>query len=268
MTLDINCQIMVPEINDLYGKRHQEIVERARDHAHFINEEGRNLLREIEIKTLLSHFVNIPGNCTEDKFSAILRIGKDCPSGDFIEIGSFYGKSAFPLGWSAKKYNQNSLLCIDPWDLNKKPQIETHHAIHSNSIGRIKSTIKSSFVTNLFPYFEGSMNYYQGYSEDALNAYLDSGVFSTEEFGRTIYKRKIACLHIDGNHDYQFVKFDIENWSKLLVPGAWLIVDDYHWCYGKGPKKATDEFMYKNLSKIDCAFFCGVAFFLKIKYPI
>ena len=54
-------------------------------------------------------------------------------------------------------------------------------------------------------------------------------------------------VYIDGNHKYEFIVEDIENYYKLLKPGGWLAGHDY--CFrAKTPidvKRAVDEFVLK-----------------------
>ena len=51
-------------------------------------------------------------------------------------------------------------------------------------------------------------------------------------------------VYIDGNHFYEFVKVDLELWSRKLKPGGLLTGDDYRDGGGwdGGVKRAVDEF--------------------------
>lgn len=218
----------------------------------------------IEFKSLFNYFLQISGNCSEDKFVELINTGSNSPKGDFIEIGSFYGKSALALGWAAKKNNYN-LLCIDPWETINKVQEEVHKSIYLRSEIKLNSTLKKTFISNSHLILNGTLNYFQGYSNDAFECYKNEGFFSSPEFGNTQFKKEISYLHIDGSHDYQYVKSDIIKWSQYLLPGAWMVIDDYHWCYGDGPKLAADEFLQENIHKIEKSYFCGGALFIQMK---
>lgn len=56
-------------------------------------------------------------------------------------------------------------------------------------------------------------------------------------------------VYIDGDHNYESVKKDLEFYYKLIKPGGWLCGDDYGWadknCL-KGVKPAVDEFCKNN----------------------
>ena len=82
----------------------------------------------VEFESLFSYFNQISGNCSEEKFTALMAAGASAPQGDYIEIGSFYGKSSLAIGWLAKQ-NNCQLLCIDPWETNEIPQKEAHLTI-------------------------------------------------------------------------------------------------------------------------------------------
>lgn len=255
-----DLEIKKPDVKDSYGINKEGLEIRAAQHHHYISEK----ISLIELASLLDQFSHIPGNCSEDKFTELVNAGSSSPEGDFIEIGSFYGKSAFVLGWAAKHKN-SKLLCIDPWEKNTKSQIEAHSTLKLRVNNRIVSAVKKSFILNLYLYLNKTLNYFQGYSDDAFEIYKEKKAFSSLEFGVSKLQNKIACLHIDGNHDYQYVKSDIVKWSQYLLPGAWMIIDDYHWCYGNGPKLAADEFLQENINKIEKSYFCGGALFIQMK---
>jgi hypothetical protein len=54
---------------------------------------------------------------------------------------------------------------------------------------------------------------------------------------------RIALLHIDGNHDAPCAAEDVALWSPLVPPGGWVVIDDYCWRYGDGPKRAGDALL-------------------------
>jgi cephalosporin hydroxylase len=47
-------------------------------------------------------------------------------------------------------------------------------------------------------------------------------------------------LFLDGNHDYEFVRADLEAWVPLVVAGGLIIGDDWAWI---GVRRAAVEFM-------------------------
>ncbi|NBQ05037.1 MAG: class I SAM-dependent methyltransferase [Actinobacteria bacterium] len=77
------------------------------------------------------------------------------------------------------------------------------------------------------------------------------------------YERHVAVIHIDGNHDYSSVREDCELWLTRLVPGAWLILDDYIWAHGDGPYRMGNELLRDEVDRIERAFVSGKALFVK-----
>lgn len=56
---------------------------------------------------------------------------------------------------------------------------------------------------------------------------------------------------VDGNHDYEFVSFDIHSAARSLLPGGFIIVDDI---LQAGPFLAIEDFLEKHPGWIECNF--------------
>ena len=69
----------------------------------------------IELASLCRYADLIPGMCDDEKFHVLLEIARHSVKGDIVEIGSWWGKSAFILAWLAQHFQTGNLLCIDPW---------------------------------------------------------------------------------------------------------------------------------------------------------
>jgi len=54
---------------------------------------------------------------------------------------------------------------------------------------------------------------------------------------------KFDFIYLDGNHKYEFIKFDLENYFALLANGGYIVGDDYRL---KDVKKAVNEFVKNN----------------------
>lgn len=255
--------ISKPEEINFYGINKSGMQTRAVMHYQEL-QSAKEKLTYTEFESLFNYFNQIPGNCSEEKFTALIDAAASAPQGDYIEIGSFYGKSALAIGWLAK-INESKLLCIDPWEINEIPQSEAHSSINLTYSNLSISKIKSIFIANLYLPLKGHINYLQSYSDAAFEEYKKNTIIQSKEFGKISYKNKIAFLHIDGNHDYIYAKSDITKWSKYLLSGGWMVIDDYNWCYGDGPTKAADEFVIENLENIEQCFYCGGALFINMK---
>ena len=69
---------------------------------------------------------------------------------------------------------------------------------------------------------------------------------TSEEALSRLENIKFDFIYVDGNHQYKFVKYDIENYFKLLNESGYLVGDDYRI---ESVKKAVDDFMENNKTK-------------------
>jgi hypothetical protein len=110
---------------------------------------------------------------------------------------------------------------------------------------------------------DSDFNYLRMPAHRGHEIYRSGVAVKSKEFGSTGYTGKIAVLHIDGNHDHAEVRRDCALWLPHLSRGGWLILDDYVWAHGDGPKRTGDELL-KNSPTWDRAFVAGKALFLHL----
>ncbi|WPO46854.1 class I SAM-dependent methyltransferase [Pseudomonas sp. S1Bt23] len=224
--------------------------------------ETRPSVSALEIAALFHHADSIPGMCDHEKIRALCELFRHAPAGDVVEIGSWWGKSAFVLMRLASCYNIGNLLCADPWSNEHLIQNDEKGLVDRVSVNADEAL--TVFQLNLLPYAHGSVNYMRRPSVDAAVEYRRSQQVATAAFGETHYTGRIAVLHVDGNHSYDSVRADVLAWADLVLPGGWIIIDDYIWPYGDGPQRVADEFLRNQLPTIDCAFVMGGALFIKL----
>lgn len=222
----------------------------------------RSALSEIEAAGLIRYSDLIPGMCDDDKFRALFEITRYSVAGDLVEIGSWWGKSAFILSRLAQNFGIGKLLCVDPW--SNEHLIQNEKAVDSSSAQVDADEALKIFQIGLLPFNAGHINYLRMPSVDAAKSYESSKSVSTAAFGQTEYAGQISILHIDGNHTYEAAKADVESWAKFVTAGGWIIIDDYIWPYGDGPKRVGDEFLEKNAPKIVTSFVMGTALFIQL----
>lgn len=220
-------------------------------------------LSEIELASLFRHAELIPGMCDREKFCALYEISRRSPAGDVVEIGSWWGKSAFILARLARCYGIGNLLCVDPWSNEHLVQNDEKGLVDAESARLDAEEALAVFEMNLLPYSANHVNYLRMPSTDGAKHYHEHRGATTASFGTTSYCGHIAILHIDGNHSYAAAKADIASWSRFVIDGGWIIVDDYIWPYGDGPQRAGDEFLVENKDRIDVAFVMGGALFIQ-----
>lgn len=225
-------------------------------------------LPEIELASLFRHAELIPGMCDHEKFCALYEIARCSPTGDVVEIGSWWGKSAFILARLAHCYDIGKLLCVDPWT-NEGIVSKDANAMVDCAFAQVDAgEALMVFEMNLLPYSANHVNYLRMPSTDGARYYREHRNVTTASFGTTCYRGEIAILHIDGNHSYAAAKSDIASWGGFVVDGGWIIVDDYIWPYGDGPQRAADEFLVDNQVRIDTAFVMGSALFIQLSHVV
>lgn len=217
----------------------------------------------LSIAALFRHADVIPGMCDQDKIHALYEIFRFAPAGDIVEIGSWWGKSAFVLNYLSNCYDIGKLLCVDPWSNKNLVQNDDKRLVDQVNLNTEEAF--DLFQINLIPYSNRRLNFLRLPSTSAASIYRSSSIIKTSTFGETHYHGKISILHIDGNHAYENVRDDIEAWSELVLPGGWIVLDDYVWPYGKGPEAAGNEYLARNHDRLETSFVMGSALFMQLK---
>ena len=221
-------------------------------------------LTELELASLYWYSELIPGMCDREKFCALYEVARRCPAGDIVEIGSWWGKSAFILTRLSSAYNIGNLLCVDPWSNEHLVQNDDEGLVDAESAQLDASEALAVFEMNLLPYGANRVNYLRMPSTEGAKHYGGDRNVTTATFGTTRYCGRISILHIDGNHSYAAARSDIQSWSGFVAGGGWIVVDDYVWPYGDGPRRAGDEFLAENIEYVEVAFVMGSALFIQM----
>lgn len=222
----------------------------------------RESLPLLELAALWRYADIIPGMCDDEKIRALFEVARCAVDGDIVEIGSWWGKSAFVLAAIARYHGVGKLLCVDPW--KNENLVQNEKVVDKGSSLVDAEEALTIFKMGIFPFNANHVNYLHMVSGDAAPYYRTNKVIKTDVFGETEYAGKISILHIDGNHAYDAVKTDIDSWGGSVVKGGWIIFDDYIWPYGDGPKKVADEYFEFNKARISTAFVMGTALFLQL----
>ncbi len=129
----------------------------------------------------------------------------------YCEIGTYNGGSACLM---LQHFFETDIYCIDPLHLEGR-----------NSLEIVENNIKKFNKNNY------NVKIYQKFSTDkTLLNELNNNYFKTD------------ILFIDGDHDYNGVKFDFENYEKYVNIGGYIIFDDYNdYMYSPDVKKYVDE---------------------------
>jgi predicted O-methyltransferase YrrM len=130
-----------------------------------------------------------------------------------IEIGTAYGGNAYHL---LQNTELDNLTCIDPYlYYPAMPGFscqEEYDKLHQFAIDRLSGFPNASIVRI------DSYTFYNSVAKDF----------------------KFDFVFLDGSHDYEDVKWECENYSKIIKPGGVLSGHDYN--IFEGVNKAVDEF--------------------------
>lgn len=229
-----------------------------------IDQVGNVDMTELEVAAFYRHAENIPGMCDHEKLRALYEVARYCPTGDVVEIGSWWGKSAFIFLRLSQCFGIGKLLCVDPWSDTHLVQGDKNGLVDIASAQFSAEEALNVFQINLQPYSRGDANYLRLPSVDGATYYRTHSEVHSPAFGTTRYAGRIALLHVDGNHSYENAKADVAAWSDLVMPGGWVVIDDYTWPFGDGPKRVGNEYLADNQSRISTAFVMGGALFIRL----
>jgi hypothetical protein len=227
--------------------------------------DGEPTLSEVEVAGVLRQAALIYGESNDDKLAAMMGVLASAPPGDVIEIGSLMGRSAFVLLYLAWRYRIGPVLTIDPWQPDTAIQRESPEEFQALVNEWDFEVLSEGFMVNMIPLRTDDHAHLRLTSEQAFNLYTKGDPLPSLMGRPVAYFGKIAAIHIDGNHDYNCAKRDCELWLGRMLPGAWLILDDYIWSHGDGPYRVGNELLHAQRDRIERAFVCGKALFVKFQ---
>lgn len=182
----------------------------------------------IYLPDLISKFKDIQGMIDdEDGIFLYLLASISSLRGDIIEIGSWQGKSTCFLASSCKNFSNGIVHTIDPFTGN--PGKEKQYKIKRNDLG----DLREGFIKNIES--RGLENYIKLY-----------GMTSEKAFSQ-MKNVRARLIFIDGNHDYEYVKSDIKNFSQLLLNHGIIVLDDYKNTFPGVVRAASEEVIKSNI---------------------
>lgn len=249
-------------------EQHRQLMNRARRLLPLVElcADGAPTLTLREVAGLQRQASLIYGESNDDKLAAMMGVFASAPAGDVVEIGSLMGRSAFVLLYLAWRHRIGPVLTIDPWRATDCIQRESPDALQIVTDEWDYEVLSEGFMVNMIPFRTDDHAHLRMASENAFKVYAKGEAILSPMGERIAYSGKIAVIHIDGNHDYDCVKKDCELWLSRMLPGAWLILDDYIWAHGDGPYRAGNELLHDQPDRIERAFVCGKALFVRFRY--
>ena len=158
---------------------------------------------------------------------------------NFLEIGVFHGVTARNVCELLNFVHKGEFnyIGIDLFDEKKDNEIipninftNPFKKIYFKYILRENPYTKES-VENLLAKFKSKIKLIKG---------------DTNEILETIDLKNIDYVFLDGGHNYETVKNDLNFCKKILNNNGTVLCDDYNLSYAPGVKKAVDEFVNHN----------------------
>lgn len=145
--------------------------------------------------------------------------------GDIVEIGSWQGKSTCFLAQACRDASSGVVRAIDHFQGNA--HAKNQYIRSENDL----SDLEANFQRHVEQ--AGLSGFVKLYNMPAQNAIRQHG----EDFNN------VRLLFIDGDHSYEGVRRDIENFAPRLQVGGLIVFDDYH-SDGPGVVRAVRELIF------------------------
>ncbi|MDC0517544.1 class I SAM-dependent methyltransferase [Candidatus Pelagibacter sp.] len=175
----------------------------------------------------------------------------------FLEVGVFHGVTARNVCELLYQIHHNDFKYIG-LDLFGENEENKSEVIPNTKFNNPLKTFYFQFIKKQDPYSLKSV-------KDLLkkfknNVHLIKG--NSNNILRKMDLSKIDYVFLDGGHEYETVKNDLNNCIDVLKKNGTILCDDYDLTYAPGVKKAIDEFVKEN--EFSCEILCDYRF-AKIK---
>ena len=171
----------------------------------------------------------------------------------FLEVGVFHGVTARNVCELLNSLHGNEFkyVGLDLFEQNKENKDEI-----------IPNTKFSNPLKNIYFKYIKKLNPYSLEAVKDLLKKFKNNVSLIKGNSNVILKKidmsKIDYVFLDGGHDYQTVKNDLNCCREVIVNGGTVLCDDYDLSYAPGVKKAIDEFSSEHGLK--CTIICNDRF--------
>ncbi len=156
----------------------------------------------------------------------------------FLEVGVFHGVTARNVCELLFEIHNHDFKYIG-LDLFKKNQENESEIIPNTNFSNPFKQIYFKYIKRQDPYTLEAV-------EDLLKKFKEN-IHLIKGNSNTILKKidmsKIDYVFLDGGHDYETVKNDLNCCSGVIDNNGTILCDDYNLSYAPGVKKAIDEFV-------------------------
>lgn len=180
--------------------------------------------------------VDTGGGCQIPKAALMAKLAIDNDLKTFVEIGVYRGRSFFPMA-KAMQITGGHAYGIDPY---------TNEDAYEDAVpAELEAAVRIFFEETDFPSIYPEVISFQEVS--GLSSCSTILKTTSSEAARFFIENKLSIdmLHIDGNHDYQAVKDDLENYFPLIKKDGFIVLDDTNWASVRG---VLNESLARNVS--------------------
>jgi len=169
-------------------------------------------------------FYTFPGWLSTREALALYRgvrsVGVESPT--VVELGTWWGRSAYVLAKAIQEIGGGELHCVDPFDYGGDlPSSEKYYSYGSNH-HPTPAEVRQRLV---------------GYGLDDL---VQVHVSPSVELA-ACWQKKVDFLFVDANHEYSHVRADFHAWERHLSPGALIALHDVGSATHYGPQRIVEE---------------------------
>ena len=159
----------------------------------------------------------------------------------FLEVGVFHGVTARNVCELLYKMHGQDFKYVG-LDLFEETLENQNEVIPNTKFSNPIKNFYFNYIKKQNPYSLEAVN-------DLLKKFKDNASLIKGN-SNTILKKidmsKIDYVFLDGGHDYQTVKNDLNCCREVIVNGGTVLCDDYDLSYAPGVKDAIDEFISEN----------------------
>ena len=164
----------------------------------------------------------------------------------FLEVGVFHGVTARNVCELLFKIHNNDFKYIG-LDLFEKNDENKSEIIPNTNFSNPLKQIYFKYIKKQDPYTKEAV-------EDLLKKFKDNVHLIKGNSNKVLKKidmTKIDYVFLDGGHDYDTVKNDLDSCSEVIDNNGTILCDDYNLSYAPGVKKAIDEYVENNNYKCE-----------------
>ena len=164
----------------------------------------------------------------------------------FLEVGVFHGVTARNVCELLGEIHGNDFKYVG-LDLFEKNDENKSEIIPNTNFSNPLKQIYFKYIKRQDPYTKEAV-------KDLLRKF-ENNVSLIKGNSNIVLKKidmsKIDYVFLDGGHDYETVKNDLNCCSEVINNGGTILCDDYNLSYAPGVKKAIDDFTEFNKLKIN-----------------